>query len=275
VPLLVMVAGPNGSGKSTLIATLRSDQVVGLHLPAEYVNADDLQRQHRLEDHAAQRMAADLRARALSERRDLMCETVMSHPSKLAELQRARAAGYEVHLHFVATDDPAINLARVALRVAAGGHGVPPERVVQRYARTLALAPSAIALADQAYVYDNSVPALGLELQAQLAGNNVIAFDGTSPRPWVNALIEAVNERADELERLVESHGGPLSLASLDAGETAGVVVRAGRHYALQRLAQGVGVVHELALLPPGALAVDRLCRVAYSQGVGSVQSAR
>lgn len=270
-----MVAGPNGSGKSTLIAALRSDQVVGLHLPAEYVNADDLQRQHRLEDRAAQRMAAVLRAHALSERRDLMFETVMSHPGKLAEMQRARAAGYEVHLHFLATDDPAINLARVALRVAAGGHDVPRERVVQRYARTLALAPSAIALADQAYVYDSSVPTAGLQLQARLVGQRLIALGGASPRPWVDALMAAVDERAEELERLVERHGGPLSLAALDAGETVGVVVRAGRRYALQRLPGGACVVHDLALLPPGVLAVDRFCRVAYAEGVGSVQSAR
>ena len=267
-----MVAGPNGSGKSTLIAALRSDQVVGLHLPATYVNADDLQRQQGLDDRSAQRLAARLRAQAIAARRDLMFETVMSHPSKLAELQAARAAGYTVHLHFVATRDPAINVARVALRVAAGGHDVPHARIVQRHGRTLALAASAVALADEAYVYDSSSPAQGLQLQAQLVGQRLAAFDPQAePAWWVGRLVDTVSERAAELERLAAAHEGRLSLARLDGGSSTGVVVRLGRHYALQRLAQGVCVVHDLALLPRGALAAERLCRVVYREGVGSV----
>ena len=44
----------------------------------------------------------------------------------------------------------AINIARVAQRVAQGGHDVPRDRIVARYHRTMALLPDAIVAADWA-----------------------------------------------------------------------------------------------------------------------------
>ncbi len=84
-----MVGGPNGSGKSTLISALRAD--ARFELPATYINADDLQHKRRIRDpRTAQQFASDLRAKALAGRGDMMYETVMSHPSKIAELQQAK-----------------------------------------------------------------------------------------------------------------------------------------------------------------------------------------
>lgn len=89
-PQLILVGGPNGSGKSTLIAGLRA--AADMQLPAQYINADDIQRERGLVDaRDAQQIATALRAEAVQQRRDLMFETVMSHPSKIAELQRAKA----------------------------------------------------------------------------------------------------------------------------------------------------------------------------------------
>lgn len=87
-----MIAGPNGSGKSTLIAALRADS--RFDLPALYVNADDLLRERSLCDpREAQQLANELRAQAIVNRQDVMYETVMSHPSKIAELQSAQKSG--------------------------------------------------------------------------------------------------------------------------------------------------------------------------------------
>src|SRR5690242_14104126 len=98
-----MVAGPNGSGKSTLIAALRASQAT---LPELYVNADDLQRERGIDAYAAQKLAAALRAGALHAGRSFMYETVMSHPSKLVELQAAALCGYHNTVYFVATISP-------------------------------------------------------------------------------------------------------------------------------------------------------------------------
>jgi predicted ABC-type ATPase len=71
-------------------------------------------------------------------------------------LQRAQQAGYRTYLYYVATDDPTINVSRVANRVALGGHAVPEEKIVERYQKSLDLLVSAIRSANRAYIFDNS-----------------------------------------------------------------------------------------------------------------------
>jgi len=57
----------------------------------------------------------------------------MSHHSHIDYMWRAAKMGFQVRFYFVATDDPAINLDRVANRVAHGGHDVPTDRIIGRY----------------------------------------------------------------------------------------------------------------------------------------------
>ncbi len=83
-------------------------------------------------------------------------ETVMSHPSKIEFLQRAQAAGYRTYVYFVATDSPELNVIRVEDRIKSGGHSVPPEKIVPRYERCLALAQDALRAAHRAFVFDTS-----------------------------------------------------------------------------------------------------------------------
>jgi predicted ABC-type ATPase len=51
----------------------------------------------------------------------------MSTPEKVALMSQARARGYDVHLLFVTTEDPEINVQRVTNRVVLGGHDVPAD----------------------------------------------------------------------------------------------------------------------------------------------------
>jgi predicted ABC-type ATPase len=83
-------------------------------------------------------------------------ETVMSHESKVAFLQMAKERGYRTYLYFIATEDPQINIARVAKRVLNGGHDVPEEKIVSRYYRAIKLLPAALSIVDRGFVFDNS-----------------------------------------------------------------------------------------------------------------------
>ncbi len=80
----------------------------------------------------------------------------MSSPDKVAFLNKARKKGFRTYLYFVATEDPQINISRVAHRVKVGGHPVPEEKIVSRYHRSLSLLPQAINNTDRAYFFDNS-----------------------------------------------------------------------------------------------------------------------
>ena len=83
-------------------------------------------------------------------------ETVMSSPDKVELLRKAQERGFRTYLYFVATDDPLINISRVQNRVRLGGHPVPEDKIVSRYARSLDLLLEAIRYSDRAYIFDNS-----------------------------------------------------------------------------------------------------------------------
>lgn len=83
-------------------------------------------------------------------------ETVMSSPDKVEFMREARASGYRTYLYFVATADSTINVERVQLRVAQGGHDVPEDKIRERYVRSIALLTPACEASDRAYVFDNS-----------------------------------------------------------------------------------------------------------------------
>lgn len=89
-------------------------------------------------------------------------ETVMSHPSKLAEIEAAKLKGYKTYMYFVCIEDPTINISRIENRVEKGGHPVPHEKVLQRYTNTLAQLFPAIKMVDKAYLFDNSTQSMNL-----------------------------------------------------------------------------------------------------------------
>jgi predicted ABC-type ATPase len=126
----------------------------------EYINPDNIAQElegsydHRVA--RAQALADQRREECIAEKQSFSFETVMSHPSKVDILVRARTAGFYVLMYFVGTDDPRINIDRVALRVAQGGHDVPTDRIVKRWHRTMGFLDQAIRASDEAFIFDNS-----------------------------------------------------------------------------------------------------------------------
>ncbi|WP_416402163.1 AAA family ATPase [Alicycliphilus denitrificans] len=189
-----LLAGPNGAGKSTLYRALVREGILGP--PLEFVNADLHERDHLqhladpLQRSQAARVWADgRRAALLAARQPFASETVFSHPSKLELIASAQRQGYTVALHVVALDDPQRLLGRVAQRVREGGHPVPPERILARYPRTMALLAQAVRLADVAYLYDAvDTGAGGPRLVAVRSGAGTIEPAGSLPA-WALAML--------------------------------------------------------------------------------------
>ncbi len=131
-------AGPNGSGKSSVNSVYLTSAQLGFS--GEYVNADDIARtligkipDDRTRNIIAAQEAEARRLACLASGKSFAFETVMSTPEKVALRSQARALGYGVDLVFVTTSDPEINVARVANRVALGGHDVATESIKSRY----------------------------------------------------------------------------------------------------------------------------------------------
>lgn len=101
-------------------------------------------------------LADFMRIQLLNLPRSFSFETVMSFSDKIELLEKARQKGMKTYLYYVATEDPRINIQRVQYRVQTGGHPVPENKIVSRYAKSLGLLFDAIKASDRAYLFDNS-----------------------------------------------------------------------------------------------------------------------
>jgi predicted ABC-type ATPase len=156
VSRLDLVVGPNGAGKSTFVRLVLLPTWPG----ASFVNADEIAAQRWPDDqerHAyeAAAVAASTRSRLIELHRPLIAETVFSHPSKLDLMDEATTAGYYVALHVLMVPED-LAVARVDYRQAAGGHGVPINKIRGRYGRLWSNVVDAVPKASSATFWDNS-----------------------------------------------------------------------------------------------------------------------
>jgi predicted ABC-type ATPase len=154
---LIAVVGPNGSGKSSLVYGANIDRAF------TFINPDDIARRDFVDvadaverNKLAWNRCNELRAELVENGVSFGFETVGSHPSRVELLRKAKQLGYTVTLLFVATENPEVNIRRIADRVAKGGHAVPDDRVKERYVRTLRLLPEYFDVADLASIWDNT-----------------------------------------------------------------------------------------------------------------------
>lgn len=128
-------------------------------------------------------LADAVRQELLEEGETFTFETVMSHESKIEFMQKARERGYRVYLYFVATDDPSINIDRVDRRVQQDGHYVKPEKVIERYHKSIALMTQACEIAHRAYLFDNS--GQKHKLLAEVTDFDTLTLSASVINPWL------------------------------------------------------------------------------------------
>ena len=148
-PMILVFAGPNGSGKSTITPYF---EIVG-----SYTNADEIVMTTGMSNMEAAELVDRNRYASIDAGEDFTFETVLSSHYKLDILRKAKEAGYFIKCVFVLTADPEINVARVASRVANGGHDVERSKIIDRYYKSIANIPELLNLCDIMHVYDNTI----------------------------------------------------------------------------------------------------------------------
>ncbi len=158
MPKVFIIGGCNGAGKTTSAMTPLPEI---LHCD-EFVNADEIARgisPLNPEDVAfkAGRIMLQRIRELASNDRVFAFETTLATRSYAPLLRDLRQKGYSSALVFFYLNDVELAIARVAKRVALGGHSIPENVIRRRYERGLRnFLNIYIPLADLWIVYDNS-----------------------------------------------------------------------------------------------------------------------
>jgi predicted ABC-type ATPase len=183
-PIVVAIAGPNGAGKTTFFESHL--KLTGLR----FLNADSIARELEVEAYEAARMISALRTELVNQRESFIFETVFSDPvgDKLGFLKQAAESGYAVVLCFVGIAGAATSEQRVAMRVSQGGHDVPPEKLVQRFPRTLSNLAAAIRDLPCVLIFDNDDLKVPFRHVATYASGQTVQLNEPVPS-WLKSLL--------------------------------------------------------------------------------------
>jgi len=177
-PLSFVLAGHNGSGKSTLwyerlaattkMPLVNADRLTMSILPERPLPkwAQDLRDNDERWQLLSQEGVRVFRELIMARKMPFAFETVFSHwrqladgsfESKASDIRAMQAAGYYVVLLFVGLVSEEISVARVRYRRdVMQGHGVPLDKLYDRFPRTQAAIAHAAPLADMSIMFDNS-----------------------------------------------------------------------------------------------------------------------
>lgn len=156
-----IVAGPNGCGKSTLYGNSEISQLDG---SVWIINPDILTATLREREalhggdanlQAVKRIEEWLR-KSIEVYQTIGVETVLSTGKYRKLVRLAKRKGFEIRLIYAIVDSVELQLERIRLRVAKGGHDVPADKVAARRARSLEQLNWFFWEADAAWIYDNS-----------------------------------------------------------------------------------------------------------------------
>jgi predicted ABC-type ATPase len=206
-PAAFVLAGHNGSGKSTLWYERLADD---LKIPL--VNADRLTtsilpdpigtparlpawaQKLRDNDDRWQRLSQSgvrlFRSLIMRERIPFAFETVFSYwqqqadgtyLSKIDDIRELQRAGYAVVLIFVGLTSVQLSVLRVQNRQRTGGHGVPRDKLVDRFPRTQAAVGQASLVADLTLMVDNSRDITKAFTFVRAQRKRVVLFDIRDP----------------------------------------------------------------------------------------------
>jgi predicted ABC-type ATPase len=175
---VVMIGGPNGAGKTTAARRL-VPKGLGIR---EFVNADEIARglspfNPEGSARAAGRLMVERIHVLISRGESFAFETTCSGRAYAQTLSECRDIGYRLTLIFLWLPSAKEALRRVARRVAQGGHQVPKDVVIRRYAAGLKnLQQLYLPLADIAYIYDNTDEG-GILIAEQQSGQALVVCD--------------------------------------------------------------------------------------------------
>lgn len=202
---IVVLAGVNGAGKSSLAGGFTD------HERGSFFNPDAVAREIRslhpdisdaLANGQAWQIGRALLEQAIGEGRDYRFETTLGGHTIAELLERAARSGHRLNVWFCGLASPDLHLARVARRVAQGGHDIPAGKIRERWNTSRENLIRLLPLIHHLCVYDNSTeadpaegkaprPMLWLEMKE---GRITAPTDLAGAPEWVQPILGAAME---------------------------------------------------------------------------------
>lgn len=184
----ILYAGVNGSGKSTLYYSSKK------YLDLPRINTDEITKtfgdwRENYNVVRAGKLAVKEIQRLFSEGKSFTQETTLCGKSILRNIDKAKALGYEIEMHYVGLESVELAKERIAKRVANGGHGIPEQDVERRYEESLKNLLKVINVCDVIMVYDNTSRISGV---AMISNGNIMQIGEDVPK-WCEKLFEESN----------------------------------------------------------------------------------
>lgn len=203
-PVIYVLAGVNGAGKSS---------IGGQHLAAAGVSEDDwfnpdavtreliaLGVEPGEANSQAWTLGRDLLEEAVQLGRSHALETTLGGSTQIMALLKRAAATHDVIVWYCGLDSVDRHVARVAARVARGGHDIPTDKIRYRYEKSQANLIELLPYLRELRVYDNSAEADARVsvpdplLVLHLAGGELLCpseQDIANTPEWAMAIVEA------------------------------------------------------------------------------------
>jgi predicted ABC-type ATPase len=204
-PVLLVLAGVNGAGKSSI-----GGQVVLRQAGLSWFNPDAYARlltQAGLPQTEANGLAwqhgVALLDKALAAGHAHAFETTLGGDTMTQKIAAA-AATHEVLMWFCGLSSPEQHLARVAARVAAGGHDIPTAKIHERWVQAPLNLIRLMPLLAELRVFDNSTeapagspvpdPALVLQVRSRVVQYPVALADLARTPAWAKPIVQAARD---------------------------------------------------------------------------------
>lgn len=137
-PICTIIAGPNGAGKTTFALTWLPEVAECRN----FVNADLIAAglsplSPEKEWLAASRLFLQEIRQYIQRRENFAFETTLAGKTYLRLIEELLANGWQINLYYLWLPSIEMSIARVAERVAHGGHHIPGESIIRRYPRSI------------------------------------------------------------------------------------------------------------------------------------------
>lgn len=175
-----IIGGVNGCGKSSLTGVLRTE----MNDLGRIIDVDKLTAELGGDAVAGGKLALQRMEDCLSAGICFTQETTLSGHRPAVMARRAAEAGYCVRLYYVGLDTVEECLARIRNRVERGGHDIPEEDVLRRFAGRFPALAAVLPYCNEATFYDNGN---GFRAVAEYRNGELLPIGSYTPA-WLTEL---------------------------------------------------------------------------------------